>query len=151
MVDLPRAIVLEMHDTRNIDDQHVNGSLTVVWRDWDDIIKHHPKMVYVTSVEKREIKGPHLHLRRNSYFLCIKGRVIFIIRQDDKYVEIESSESKPVLVYVPKNFASAHINISENVSSVLALGDVAWRPDDNEMKNMKFDDYDWKKWTVKTT
>lgn len=146
MTDLPRAITLETHETRNIDNQHVNGSLTVVWRDWDEIIQHHPKMIYVTSVGRGEIKGPHLHLRRNSYFLCIKGRVVFIIRQDDKYVEIESSESRPVLAYVPKNFASAHINISKDASSVLALADIAWHPNDNEMENVNFDDYDWKKW-----
>jgi len=26
------------------------------------------------------------------------------------------------------------------------LADIAWRPNDNEMKNMKFEDYDWNKW-----
>ena len=46
--DLP--INLEKHETKNTVDQHVNGSLTVIWRDWDNIIKHEPKMVYVSSV-----------------------------------------------------------------------------------------------------
>ena len=71
---------LEKHETRSIIDQHVNGSLTVIWRDWDKIIKHEPKMVYVSSVNPREIKGPHTHTKRNSYFVCIHGKVLFIIQ-----------------------------------------------------------------------
>ena len=49
-------------------------------------------------------------------------------------------------VYVPKNIASAHINIDDGISRVLALADIAWRPNDDEMKNISFDDYDWSKW-----
>jgi len=26
------------------------------------------------------------------------------------------------------------------------MADVAWKPNDDEMKNDSFDDYDWKKW-----
>ena len=66
-----RIIKLEKHLTKDITDQHVNGSLTVVWRDWDNIIVNHPKMVYISSVNPGEIKGPHLHTRRDSYFVCI--------------------------------------------------------------------------------
>ena len=51
-------IKLEKHNTKDIQDQHVNGSLTVIWRDWDQIIESH-KMVYVSSVNSKEIKGPH--------------------------------------------------------------------------------------------
>jgi dTDP-4-dehydrorhamnose 3,5-epimerase len=28
----------------------------------------------------------------------------------------------------------------------LALADIAWKPNDNEMQNDQFDNYDWKKW-----
>jgi len=140
-------IKLETHETKDAQDQHVNGTLTVVWRDWDNILKHHPKMVYVTSVNPNEMKGPHLHTKRNSYFVCIHGKVVFIVRDTDgKYQEIESSENNPVLVYIPKNYSAAHINLSTEVSRVLTLADIAWRPNDNEMKNVTFDDYDWSKW-----
>lgn len=138
---------LEKHETKSVIDGHVNGSLTVIWRDWDEIIKNHPKMVYVSSVNPGEIKGPHLHTKRNSYFVCIHGKVVFIIKDDQgNYKEIESSEENPVLVYIPKNIPSAHININNDVSRVLALADIAWRPNDDEMKNVSFDDYDWNKW-----
>ena len=38
---------LEKHETKDTLDSHINGELTVVWRDWDNLIKDHPKMVYL--------------------------------------------------------------------------------------------------------
>ena len=136
-----------MHHTKDVSDQHINGNLTVIWRDWDNIVKNEPKMVYVSSINPGEIKGPHLHTKRNSYFVCIHGKVVFIIKDTNgKYHEIQSSDEDPVLIPVPKNYSSAHINLSESVSKVLVLADIAWRPNDDEMKNVSFDDYDWSKW-----
>jgi len=145
--DKAQEIKLEIHHTKDINDQHVNGSLTVVWRDWDKIIELTPKMVYVSTVNPGEIKGPHLHKKRNSYFTCIHGKVVFIIQdKTGSYREIESSAENPIMVYIPKNISSAHINTSNGVSRVLTLTDLAWRPDDNEMENVVFEDYDWQKW-----
>jgi dTDP-4-dehydrorhamnose 3,5-epimerase len=145
-----KAIKLEMHQTKDVKDHHVNGSLTVIWRDWDKILANEPKMVYVSSVNPGEIKGPHLHTKRDSYFVCIKGKVVFIVKDlEGKFHEIESSEEDPVLVQIPKNHPSAHINLSNQISSVLALASIAWKPNDNEMINVSFDDYDWKKWGKK--
>lgn len=143
-------IKLEQHDTKDIVDNHTNGSLTVIWRDYDKFLEHHPKMVYVSSVKSGEIKGPHIHTKRNSYFSCIQGSVIFIIKNSDgTYTEVESNSENGVMVFVPKNFPSAHINISDGISRVLALADISWKSNDNEMKNTNFDDYDWKKWEIK--
>jgi dTDP-4-dehydrorhamnose 3,5-epimerase-like enzyme len=140
-------IKLEKHLTKDIHDQHVNGSLTVIWRDWDKIIEDTPKMIYVTTIEPGEIKGPHLHLKRNSYFTCIRGKVVFIAKdKSDNYLEIESSEDDPVLVQIPHGYPSAHINIIGEQSTILTISDLAWKPNDNEMTNVTFDDYDWKKW-----
>lgn len=138
--------ILETHSTKDIHDNHTNGNLTVIWRDWDKIIKNPPKMVYVTSVNPGDIKGPHLHLKRTSHFVCIKGKVVFIIKTQNGYIEIESSDQNPVLVHIPKNIPSAHVNLSDDTSLVLTLADIAWRPNDNEMQNISYDDYDWKKW-----
>lgn len=143
----PYSFNLEIHDTKNTKSEDVNGSLTVIWRDWDNIIKNHPKMVYVSSVNSGEIKGPHLHTKRTSYFTCIHGKVVFVIQdKDGNYVEIESSSEKPVIVMVPKNIASGHVNLSNDVSRILTLADISWKPNDNEMKNVTFDNYNWKKW-----
>ena len=141
------TIKIETHKTKDIKDGHTNGSLSVIWRDWDKKIDYEPRMVYVSTVNINEIKGPHIHTKRNSYFTCIHGKVVFIIKDTDgKFYEIESGEENPIMVFVPKNIPSAHINISDKSSSILALADVAWKPDDDEMVNITFDDYDWKKW-----
>ena len=138
---------LETHPTKDIHDNHINGSLTVIWRDWDKIIEDNLKMIYISSVNPYEKKGPHLHKKRNSYFTCIHGKVVFVIKKPDgKYVEIVSSEESPVLVSVPKNYPSAHINLSSKISRVLNLADVSWKPNDGEMENVNFIDYDRKKW-----
>lgn len=145
--DTIRWINLEKHSTKDISSNHINGSLTVIWRDWDQILEVTPKMVYVSSVNPREIKGPHLHKTRDSFFVCIRGKVVFIAKDiEGKYCEIESSEDNPVLVQIPKGFASAHINLSNNVSTILTLANPAWRPNDDEMENIEFLDYNWKKW-----
>jgi len=145
--DTIRHIELETHQTKDISDNHVNGSLTVIWRDWDKILEVEPKMIYVSSVNPGEIKGPHLHTKRDSYFVCIRGKVIFVAKDEKgNYLEIESSEKKPVLIQIPKNFVSAHINPTNEMSTVLTLANPAWTPNDNEMKNVTFDDYDWNKW-----
>ncbi len=145
--DKIRFVKLDKYDTKDIQDGHTNGSLTVIWRDWDKILEVEPKMVYVSSVNPGEIKGPHLHTERDSYFVCIRGKVVFIVKNNDgSYVEIESSEENPVLVQIPKNFASAHINTTNQIATILTLANPAWKPNNDEMKNISFDDYDWKKW-----
>lgn len=142
-------IDLENHVTKDIHDGHQNGDLTVIWRDWDNLINH-PKMIYITSVFPNEVKGPHLHLKRTSYFTCIDGAIVIIIRDSDgQFHEIECNSKKPRLVCVPNNIASAHINVSENTSKVLVMADIAWRPNDDEMKNLDFDNYNWSKWKKK--
>ena len=50
------------------------------------------------------------------------------------------------MIYVPKNMPSAHLNLSKSTSRILTIADLAWKPNDNEMMNSTFLDYDWKKW-----
>jgi len=138
---------LEIHPTKDINDGHINGSLTVIWRDYDGSISEEIKMIYVSSVEPGEIKGPHLHTKRNSYFICIHGKVVFIHRDENgKYYEIEASAEIPKMIKIPRGIASAHVNISNQTSKILALADISWKPNDNEMENVVFTEYDWKKW-----
>jgi|TARA_B110000438_G_scaffold121155_1_gene118290 dTDP-4-dehydrorhamnose 3,5-epimerase len=138
---------LEKHQTKDIHDGHVNGSLIPVWRNWDKTISVQPEMVYVTSINPGERKGPHLHLIRHSYYVCIKGKVVFIIKEKSgKYLEIESSEENPVLVEIPKNYSSAHINLSSEPSIILSVVNPSWKPDNRDEHNVTYDDYDWNKW-----
>ena len=137
---------LEKHQTKDIADSHINGELTVIWRDWDNLLKNHPKMVYVNSINPGEIKGPHIHKNRTTSFFCIDGSVVLIIQDDDKkFHEMKMNSEKPVLITVPNGIAAAIVNPTGRIAKVLVLADIAWRPDDNEMKNITFDDYDWEK------
>ena len=142
-----RTFKLEKHQTKDIQDKHVNGFLIPVWRDWDKSISVKPDMVYVTSINPNERKGPHLHVIRHSYYVCIKGKVVFIIKEKSgNYLEIESSEDEPVLVEIPKNYSSAHINLSDEPSLIMALVNPSWKPDNRDEHNETYDDYDWNKW-----
>ena len=137
---------LENHETKDVLDAHINGELTVIWRNWDKIIKT-PEMVYVNSVNPGEIKGPHIHKNRTSYFLCLQGKMIIVIRdKNKKYHEIETNSTESKLISVSNGTPAAIINPSKNISKILVLADVAWKPNDNEMENTTFDDYDWNKW-----
>jgi len=140
------VIDLEKHETKDINDSHKNGELTVIWRDWDGIIKN-PQMIYLNSVNPREIKGPHIHQNRTSYFLCIEGKMVIIVKDNNgKYHEIKTNSKECKLISVSKGIAAAIVNPSENISKILVLADVSWKPNDNEMTNVTFDDYNWNKW-----
>ena len=138
---------LEKHETKDTTDSHTNGELTVIWRDWDNIIKNHPKMIYVYSINPGEIKGPHIHKDRTSYFSCIDGSVVLVIQDDNGgFNELRADSEKPVLICIPNGVAVALINPTSVIAKVLVLADVVWKPNDNEMKNITFDNYDWNKW-----
>ena len=138
---------LEKHQTKDIADSHINGELTVIWRDWDNLLKNHPKMVYVNSINPGEIKGPHIHKNRTTSFFCIDGNIVLIIQNDDKkFHEVKMNSEKPVLVTVPNGIAVAIVNPTDKITKVLILADIAWKPNDNEMKDVLFDGYNWEKW-----
>ncbi len=141
------SISLENHQTNDITGNHINGNLTVIWRDWDKILPSSPQMIYITSVFPGEIKGPHIHELRTSYFVCIEGKVGFVIQDKaGNYHEIIGDSQNPTMIVVPNKIASAHINLHSKISKILVLADIAWRPNDNEMKNITFKNYDWNKW-----
>ena len=140
------SLPLDTFETKDVNDNHVNGELTVIWRDWDNIIKN-PEMVYVNSVNPGEIKGPHIHKNRTSFFYCITGKIVIVIKdKDGKYLETETDSTGSKLICVSNGTPAAIVNPSKNISKILVLADVAWKPNDNEMENVTFDDYDWNKW-----
>ena len=138
---------LEKHQTKDTTDSHINGELTIIWRDWDKIITNPPKMIYVNYINPGEIKGPHLHKNRTTYFSCIHGSIVLVIQDDDgKFHEVKADSEKPTLISVRNGIAAAIVNPTDDISKVLVLADIAWKPNDNEMENIDFADYDWKKW-----
>jgi len=137
---------LETHETKDILDDHKNGELTVIWRNWDEIINQ-PNMIYLNSVNPGERKGPHIHKNRTSYFFCLQGKMVVVIQdKNGKYHEVEANSETSKLVAVSNGIAAAIINPSKDISKILVLADVAWKPNDDEMKNTIFENYDWNKW-----
>tara|TARA_X000001036_G_scaffold206204_1_gene193786 strand:- start:6317 stop:6760 length:444 start_codon:yes stop_codon:yes gene_type:complete len=137
---------LERHETKDTQDSHPNGELTVIWRDWDNIINN-PKMVYMNTINGKEVKGPHIHQKRTSYFYCIEGEIILVIKDNaGKYHEVKTNSEKSELIEVKNGVPAAIVNPITNLSKVLVLADIAWKPDDNEMTNVEFQDYNWSKW-----
>ncbi len=137
---------LEVHQTKDIKTESINGELTIIWRDWDKII-HQPQMIYLNLINPHEIKGPHLHKKRTSYFYCLEGQITLVIRDSKmNYHEVTVNSGEPKLVQVQKGIAAAIVNNSKNISKVLVLADISWKPDDNEMESVNFNNYEWNKW-----
>ena len=141
-----KVFELENHETKDVSDSHVNGELTVIWRNWDKIINN-PEMIYLNSVNPGEIKGPHIHKNRTSYFYCLQGEMVIVIQdKNGKYHEIEADSKNSKLISVLNGIGAAIINPTNNISKILVMADIAWKPNDNEMENIKFKNYDFEKW-----
>tara|TARA_Y100000741_G_scaffold311736_1_gene255926 strand:+ start:64 stop:522 length:459 start_codon:yes stop_codon:yes gene_type:complete len=138
--------ILEKHQTKSVVDSHVNGELTILWRDWDKIIDD-PKMIYLNSIEPLEIKGPHIHKNRTSYFFCIEGEIVVIVKDNNGvYHEIHASSNEPKLIEISNGTPAAILNPLKITSKVLVLANISWKPNDDEMQNVTFTEYDWNKW-----
>ena len=86
---------LEKHVTKDMKDSHVNGELTVVWRDWDNIIKN-PEMIYVNIVNPGEVKGPHVHKKSRQQYRIDSYCGFFSVLINDKqdYIKFQSLKKK---------------------------------------------------------
>jgi dTDP-4-dehydrorhamnose 3,5-epimerase len=72
--------------------------------------------------------------------------IIVIKDKNGKYNEIEANSGSSKLVSVSNGIGAAIINPSKNISKILVMADVAWKPNNEEMFNIKFEDYDFEKW-----
>ena len=70
---------LEVHQTKDIKTENINGELTIIWRDWDKIINQ-PQMIYLNLINPHEIKGPHLHKKRKSTRISHTSEVLLIMK-----------------------------------------------------------------------
>ena len=58
----------------------------------------------------------------------------------------ETNSDDKKLVMVSNGIAAAFVNPSNEISKVLVMANISWKPNDNEMQNIDFEDYDWTKW-----
>ena len=58
-------------------------------------------MIYLNSIEPLEVKGPHIHKNRTSYFFCIDGEIVVVIKDDDgSFHEIHALANEPKLIEI---------------------------------------------------
>lgn len=136
---------LEKHDTKDKKTKEINGELIPLFREWEQNQKN-PKMVYITKCKPFCKKGEHLHLKREDNFSCIQGKVVFIIKEDERYKEYIMSDKNPHSLKVPEGVPSAHINIGTQEAIIVNCASTAWHPDDIDNEEVSFNDYDWSKW-----
>ncbi|HYX30873.1 MAG TPA: hypothetical protein VE863_20210 [Pyrinomonadaceae bacterium] len=123
-----------------------NGWLVPIFNVHDGIIasEQHPQQVYATVVAPREIKGPHLHLKRWGLFTCISGNIRIVARQDGGYEEYYSGEDHDfATVQVPAGVPSALQNIGDKAAFVINMPAPAWHMDDQDEHPVSFEDYDF--------
>ena len=50
------------------------------------------------------------------------------------------------LIEISNGTPAAIVNPLKIISKVPVLADISWKPNDDEMENVTFTKYDWKKW-----
>ena len=81
------GIPLETFPTKNVGDDHINGKLTVIWRNWDNILKFDPKMVYVSYVNPYEIKGNFLGYIKFKRAISLSNKMLNFDKESIKVVK----------------------------------------------------------------
>ena len=140
---------LEHIQTKDMRDGHQNGWFVPVWRDWDKIYEHEPKMAYIATCFPGEIKGPHLHKERWSFLTVLKGEVVFIVKESGQYKEFIIKDTLPQTLVIPANTPQAHINIGKEEAIVLNLCNPAWHPERQDNYAGDYSDYNFSKWIKK--
>ena len=137
---------LDLIQTKDVRQGYQNGNFIPIWRDWDNLYKKEPQMAYVATCFPKELKGPHLHLKRWSYLTVLKGKVVFIVKVDEQFKEFVISNKKPQTIIIPAGIPQAHINIGEEEAIIINLCNPAWHPDRQDNYTADYGDYDFTKW-----
>ena len=146
--DDPRVKIkpLVVHGTRE-------GMTIPMYRDND--LKGHldaVRMVYVTTVNPGERKGPILHKRRKSTVMPVRGNptIMFHMTKHDEDARrlyicplySPCSDGGPLVAEIPPGVAVEYVNTGTDVAVFLVIADYAWRPNDDEsVKYCGWDDY----------
>jgi len=107
-----------------------NGWLLPIWH-VDSGLK--VDQVYLTAVAPGKRKGPHLHMVRCGRFVCVRGNVRIVIRENGRYRHAYSGErSDSAEVYVAPGCAAAIYNDGTEEALVLNMPSPPWRADDQD-------------------
>lgn len=136
---------LEKFSTRNKKTKNINGNLVPIWRNWENCISP-PAMIYITTCFPFEIKGVHCYEKRENNFVCLKGKVVFISKENGGYKEYILSAKIPQMLSFQAKIPACHINIGSEEAIILNCPSTVWHPDQNEQIETEFNEYNWAKW-----
>lgn len=125
---------------------NVNGSVISLWKNWEKNFRAEPKQVYMNICAPHTAKGPHLHKDRWDYFVCIRGRIRFIVKWGSEYEEIEAdadNEETFKIVEIPPAVPCAIQNIGKAEAWFLNMPNPAWHPDHRDDHPITFEGYEW--------
>jgi dTDP-4-dehydrorhamnose 3,5-epimerase len=123
-----------------------NGWLVPIFNVHDGLIDlaQYPCQVYLTVIAPREIKGPHLHLKRWGLFTCIRGNAKIVVRKENGYEEYLTGEDYEFTsIQVPAGVPAALQNIGDEEAYMLNMPSPAWRIDDQDEHPISFNGYDF--------
>lgn len=121
-----------------------NGWLIPIFNVHDGLIAtaQHPQQVYLTVIAPREVKGPHLHLKRWGLFACIRGNAKIVVRAENGYEEYLTGEDHEfATVQVPAGVPAALQNIGDEEAYILNMPSPAWHINEQDEHPVSFDGY----------
>lgn len=142
-----RIIEEKKNTTRDIRTKEPNGLLISLWKDWEKYFKVEPKQVYLNTCAPKSVKGPHLHKNRWDHFVCIKGKIRFVVKWNQDYEEIEvDADNDPCfkIVEIPPAISCAIQNVGKGEAWFLNMPSPAWHPDNQDDHPTTFENYVWR-------
>ena len=104
------------------------------------------KQVYLTVVKPNNIKGPHLHYKRNGLFTCIKGNIRIVTKENNEYKIFFSGEDYNYnSILIPKGIPAVLQNISDIDAMVINLPSPGWTKEMQDEHSADSSDFDFKK------
>lgn len=125
-----------------------NGFLVPIFNENDNFLNNNDylKQVYLTVVKPNNIKGPHLHYKRNGLFTCIKGNIRIVTKENNEYKLFFSGEDYNYnSILIPKGIPTALQNISDIDAMVINLPSPGWTKEMQDEHSADFSDFDFKK------
>lgn len=122
----------------------INGFLVPIYNIHDGWLapEQYPQQVYLTVVAPRQVKGPHLHLKRWALFTCFKGNAKVVVRTEAGYEEYLTGEDHQyATVQVPAGTPAALQNMGDTDAYILNMPSPAWRVDDQDEHPVSFEGY----------
>jgi dTDP-4-dehydrorhamnose 3,5-epimerase-like enzyme len=109
-----------------------NGRIIRVWEEDCELDGYRPKQVYVTTILPGMSKGPHMHMRRDSLFCCVRGLVYITLGGAEPRTYASGGKRGPVAVRVPAGTAAEIVCIGDEEALVINVSSGHYDPSDEQ-------------------